>query len=139
MDFINTVELQANEENFLHKMECDCKEKILLIERELANEPKKSESLRIWIACYHKLAEVYLLKEDIARAQEYLVFPHQSMLELANHQNSDADDVLIARKALHLTVPPLLAFSEKYPFCPKCVDQLKEQLAMLEKENAQYH
>jgi len=139
MEFINTIDLSASGENFLHEIEVECKEKILVLEKALAEDPKQIESLRTWIACYHKLSEVYQQKQDIERAQQYLFFPHHSMLELANHESADADDTLIARKALNLTLPPLLAFSEKHPFCPHCMQYLKEQQAMLEKEKAESH
>jgi len=139
MEFFNTIDLSGSGENFLHEIEIDCKEKILVLERALAEDPKQIESLRTWIACYHKLSEVYLHQQDIERAQKCLIFPHHSMLELANHGNADADEILIARKALNLTLPPLLAFSEQHPFCPHCMEYLKEQQAMLEKENAEYH
>jgi len=139
MDLLNNIDLSGSGENYLHNMERDYRARISVLERELANDPKKIESLRIWIDCYHKLSGIYLQKEDIERAQECLTLPHRTLIQLANFEHADEDDILIARKALNLTLPPLLAFSEKYPFCPNCMRYLKEQQAMLERENADYH
>jgi len=139
MDLFSNIDLSASGENYLHNMERDYRERIAVLERELADDPKQIESLCIWIDCYHQLSNIYLQKEDIERAQECLIFPHHTMIEFANFEHADEDDILIARKALNLTLPPLLAFSEQHPFCPGCMRYLKEQQVMLEKENAACH
>lgn len=139
MDLMNNIDVSASMENHLHSMEREYRSRISVLEIELADDPKQIESLRIWIHCYHELSDIYLQQEDIEQAQECLIFPHHAMIQLANFKHADEDDILIARKALNLTLPPLLAFSEQHPFCSGCMHYLKEQQAMLEKENAACH
>jgi len=136
---VGSIDFSSMNENILINMERDYKAQIYSLERELIEQPKKIESLCEWIDCYHKLSEIFQLQEDYERAQKCLFIPYQSMLYMAQYYNGDEEKALIARKALNLTLPPLLVFSEQYPPCQNCLSKLKLQQSLLEEENKNTH
>lgn len=112
---------------------------IYCLEKKLSDNPTCVGSICDWIACYHELAAIYQRKGKLEMAQQCLYIPHQSMLHMAEHNDGNEDKKLIAIKAISLTLPPLLEFSETYPPCEHCMRELQSQLALIENLHETHH
>ncbi|WED23903.1 hypothetical protein L3Q72_21970 [Vibrio sp. JC009] len=112
---------------------------ICTLEKRLLREPKCVDSLKTWIGSYQALADIYNKKGELQQAQRCLFIPHHSMLYMAHHNNGDEELELIAKHAISLTLPPLLAFSEIYPPCDNCMRELRAQQKSLESDINTYH
>lgn len=142
MDTINntkSVELFLYEEGYSINSERFYREEIYNLEKKLSDEPKSVGSLCDWIANYHELALIYQQKGDVVQAQKCLLIPNKSMLYMAQNHNGDKEWEEIAFKALGLTLPPLLAFTEAHPPCKQCINELKSQLALIESHKKTHH
>ena len=71
-------------------------------------------------------------------AQKGLLIPHQSMLYMALNHKGDREWEQTALRALSITLPELMKFSEAHPTCDQCMKKLKSQLALIEGNNT-YH
>ena len=92
----------------------------------LHQDPKSVEAIQGWICGYLNLSTLFQQAGEIQRAQRCLLIPHHSMMHLAQRDDIDDDQQLIAIQATKLTLAPLLEFTQKYPTCESCVDRLME-------------
>ena len=128
-----------NEEEYLSNSERYYKEEIYNLEKKLTEQPKCLGALCDWIASYHELALIYEQKGRMLMAQKCLLIPHQSMLYMALNHKGDKEWEQIALRALGITLPELIKFSEDHPTCKQCMKQLKSQLALIEGNNKTFH
>jgi hypothetical protein len=111
------------------------REAIYSLEKKLLHEPNCVASLCDWIASYHELALVYLRKGSPELAQKCLFIPHQSMWYMAQHNSENKELEQIAIKAISLTLPPLIEFTEKFSACDTFMLELKAQLAFIQNKH----
>lgn len=132
--FNNVVSIDAslNERDSFSKIEQFHRAAIYDYEQKLSRDPKCIGTLCDWIASYHELALIYTQKGAAQMAQKCLLIPHQSMLYMAKNNQGDLHRGEIAKRAMAITLPPLLAFAEDHPPCDKCLKELKSQLAMIQ-------
>lgn len=112
---------------------------IAQLEKKLNNNPTCVGSICDWIASYHELAAIYQRQGHLDMAQQCLYTPHQSMLYMAQNYQGNEDKRLIAIKAIGLTLPPLLEFSESHPPCEHCMEELQAQLVLIESLHETHH
>jgi len=115
------------------------KEAIYNLEKTLSNNPKSVGPLCDWIASHHELALIYQNKGCVESAQKCLLIPHQAMLYMAQNDHGDAEQKLVALKAISLTLPPLIEFAKKHPPCQTCINTLNSQLSLIENNHKNYH
>lgn len=136
-----TTSVGSRQVQFNQKREREqhCRDSIYALGRELNRNPECIESLQGWIASYHALSVIYQQQEQIDLALQCLTIPHCSVLHMAKCTNGSAEQRLIAKSAMKLTLPPLLDFSRRYPPCDNCVRDLEQQRRALENDDTIYH
>jgi|TARA_B110000091_G_C13638795_1_gene400300 hypothetical protein len=97
------------------------------------------ELLMAWIGSCHNLAVLYEKQGNPRISLEYLLIPHNKMLDLSQHSQECEDVKLIAFKALKLTFMPVLLFSQKYPLCKDCKKELKSFKSQLDENQGTIH
>jgi hypothetical protein len=142
---MNTTKNVMSVESFFHEgtqplnNERFHREAIYNLEKKLVHEPNCVGSLCDWIASYHELSLIYQHKGAVELAQKCLFIPHQSMLYMAKINNDQKELQQIAIKAISLTLPPLIEFTEKYSACDKFMLELKSQLVLIKNKNEHHH
>ncbi|AWB66122.1 hypothetical protein C2869_06560 [Saccharobesus litoralis] len=110
-----------------------------ILDGMLHQNPKSIEAIQGWICGYHNLSTLFQKTGEIARAQKCLLIPHQSMMHMAQREDIDDDQQLIAIQATKLTLTPLLEFAQTYPTCEGCVDMLMDQYRAAYQDNRTFH
>jgi len=96
-----------------------------------SSDTSNSHLLMAWITSLHNLASLSETKGDRHLGLQYLLIPHNRMLNLTKNENAPEDIKLIAINALKLTFTPILSFTKRNPICEGCaeaVNQFKENL-----------
>lgn len=94
-------------------------------------DASNSQLLMAWITSLHNLASLFETKGDNHLGLQYLLIPHNRMLNLTKSENASEDIKLIAISALKLTFAPILLFTKRNPTCESCakdVNEFKESL-----------
>ncbi len=90
-----------------------------------SNDIENVQLLMGWVCCLHNLSSLSEAQEQPQQALQYLLVPHQRLMDLLNNPYYSEDMHLIAWRALKYTLVPLLTFSKKYATCDSCRESLK--------------
>lgn len=102
---------------------------ITLLENSVAIEPAQIQQvIEGWICGYHNVAITYEQQGFIKLSRDSLVTPFCTMLALSYNPEASSDTKLIARRALKMTLPPLLEFANRYASELKFINNIVEQL-----------
>lgn len=100
---------------------------------------KNVELLMAWICVSHNLATLFEVQGDTKISLQYLLIPHQRMVELSQISQPCEDLRDIAFNALKTTFMPILLFTKKYPTCTNCQESLREFQTKIESSQAIIH
>ena len=89
-------------------------------------DPENVQLLMAWICALHNLSTLFELQGNKQIGLEYLLIPHNRMLNLSHSEETSDDLKLIAIKALKITFKPILTFTQKHPICGGCEQVIKE-------------
>ncbi|WP_077338255.1 hypothetical protein [Pseudocolwellia agarivorans] len=102
-------------------------------------EPTNINLLMAWICTLHNLSTLFEQQGDKQIGLRYLLIPHHRMLNLTQSKQATEDVKLIAIKALKLTFPPILVFSQKNPICNDCKQSIQAFQQQLESQQEVVH
>lgn len=102
---------------------------ITLLENSVAIEPAQIQQvIEGWVCGYHNVAITYEQQGLIKLSRDTLVTPFRTMLALSYNPEASSDMKSIAGRALKMTLPPLLEFTNRYASELKFINNIVEQL-----------